>query len=103
MLKITIQTKGKKSTLGLEGSLAGPWVEELERFWNKIKINSKTLPMEVLLTEVIFVDAAGKTLLARMHEDGADLVGGGCMVKAIVEEIRVGAIHSVGRKKDRRV
>jgi hypothetical protein len=87
MLKITIRTEEKKSILELVGSLAGPWVEELERFWDKVKINLKALPMEVLLNEVLFVDAAGKLLLTQMHRDGAALVGGGCMVKAIVAEI----------------
>lgn len=101
MLRITIRTEEKKSILELVGSLAGPWVEELERFWNKVKVNLKSLPMEIGLGEVMFVDAAGKALLARMHQDGADLVGGGCMVKAIVAEIRGEPLPDCG-KKDRR-
>jgi ABC-type transporter Mla MlaB component len=100
MLKITIRTEQTKSTLELVGSLAGPWVEELERFWSKVKVNLKPLPMEVVLSELVFVDAAGKALLARMYGDGADLVGGGCMVRAIVAEIKEGGLYSVGRKRD---
>ena len=88
MLKITIRTEETKSILELVGSLAGPWVEELERFWEKVKVNLKSLPMEVVLSEVVFVDAAGKVLLSRMYGDGANLVGGGCMVQAIVADIK---------------
>jgi len=99
MLKITIRTEEKRSFLELVGSLAGPWVEELERFWNKVKINLKPLPIEIVLSEVVFVDAAGKDLLARMHRDGADLAGGGCMIKAIVAEIRGERLPDCGKKK----
>lgn len=97
MLKITIRTEAAKSVLDLEGSLSGPWVEELERFWNKVKINLKNAPIEVILTEVMFIDPAGKTLLARIYQDGAELVGGGCMVKAISSEIKGEEIPPQGK------
>jgi hypothetical protein len=36
---------------------------------------------------LIFVDAAGKQLLADMYACGADLVASGCWMKSVVEDI----------------
>jgi hypothetical protein len=35
----------------------------------------------------MFVDTAGKHLLAAMYECGADLVASGCLMKGVVEDI----------------
>jgi hypothetical protein len=35
----------------------------------------------------MFIDAAGRAVLAAMHHEGAELVAGDCMTKAIVAEI----------------
>ena len=39
------------------------------------------------LSNRIVVSAAGKALLARLHDDGALLTGRACMTSAIIEEI----------------
>jgi hypothetical protein len=36
---------------------------------------------------VTFIDDSGKRLLARLHENGAELKAAGCMTKCIVQEI----------------
>jgi len=43
-----------------------------------------------MVCAVTFIDDKGKTLLAEMHQQGAELVAEGCMNKAIVEEITQG-------------
>ncbi len=85
MLRITTRTEMAKIILELEGKLTGPWVQELEGAWRRaVTINQ---PVEVALRAVAFIDAAGRKLLGEMHRQGAELVGEGCMTKAIVEEI----------------
>ena len=87
MLKITIHNSTNAATLNLEGRLAGPWVEELERSWRAVKDDSPEKPVTVDLCEVTFVDSEGRKLLSSMYEQGARLRTFGCMAKGVVEEI----------------
>jgi ABC-type transporter Mla MlaB component len=87
MLKITMQNDLEATTLWLEGRLAGPWVKELESCWRKTAETSAGGKLRIDLNGVTFIDAAGKDLLARMHEQGAALVAVECMTKAVIESI----------------
>ena len=87
MLKITIHNSTNAATLSVEGRLAGPWVEELERSWRAVKDDSRNKPVIVDLCEVTFVDAEGRSLLSSMYEQGARLRTFGCMAKGVVDEI----------------
>ena len=84
MLKITTKTDGVKTTFELEGRLAGAWVNELERCWREIRPGRA---VKISLEAVTFIDDAGKKLLARLHQGGAELKAAGCMTKCIVEEV----------------
>jgi anti-anti-sigma regulatory factor len=88
MLKITTQESTSGTTFELEGKLAGPWVLELGRCWQRAVAADQ--PVRVMLKAVTFIDDVGKGLLADMHRKGAELTGEGCMTKAIVEEIKNG-------------
>lgn len=85
MLKVTTTTDSAKTTLQLEGKLAGPWVGELERCWREIASNQA---VTVSLHAITFIDDKGKDLLITMYRSGVELLGEGCMTKAIVEQIR---------------
>ena len=98
MLKITIHTETHSTTLQLEGRLAGPWVEELERSWTSIAKERDKHPLRIDLSSVIYVDQKGKNLLKRLHREGAGLVASGCLTSCIVEEITRPAGSSKGRK-----
>jgi outer membrane protein len=87
VLKITIDKEAGKTTLVLEGKLAGPWVGELEQCWHAETTGETQPAIRVHLQAVSFIDAAGKGLLAQMHRQGAELVATGCMTRAIVAEI----------------
>jgi anti-anti-sigma regulatory factor len=91
MLKITMQREAGILLFQLEGRLAGPWVQELERCWRSAPGMRQSC---VDLSSVTFIDAHGKTLLGRMYRQGADLVASGCLNKCIVE----GIIHSEEKK-----
>lgn len=84
MLKISTKTEAMKATFELEGRLAGAWVDELEQCWREIPPG---YTLKVSLDAVTFIDNAGKKLLARLHESGAELKAAGCMTNCIVQEI----------------
>jgi anti-anti-sigma regulatory factor len=87
MLRITNTTRPEGVAVVLEGRLAGPWVDELARWWSALKATQHTGPISIQLDAVTFIDAAGRILLGTMHEQGAALTASGCMTRAILEEI----------------
>ena len=86
MLKITIHPEAAATRLILEGRLAGPWVEELDRCWRGVA-KTESSHAVVDLSGVTFVDQAGKALLTRMWQQGAKLHAVGCLTNCIVEEV----------------
>lgn len=84
MLRITLEKKRGKSTLNVEGRLAGPWVAALEQCWRDRTPGERFC---VDLCAVSFIDAAGKLLLREIHQQGGKLVAQGCLNQAIVDEI----------------
>ena len=87
MLRITVHDNPQAFTFQLEGRLAGPWLRELEECW-KNTLNQQRKPiLRVDLSEVTFIDDAGKSCLAAMHRQGAELVAADCLTRDIVAEI----------------
>ena len=87
MLRITTDMTERAVTLTLEGRLTGIWVPELERCWHTVRTTRPGHPICIDMRGLIFVDAAGKQLLANMYGCGADLMASGCLMKGVVEEI----------------
>ncbi|HEY1272504.1 MAG TPA: hypothetical protein VGF08_10990 [Terriglobales bacterium] len=86
MLRITTTQDRGLATLLLEGSLAGPWVMELETCWQ----NTPVCPERVVvdLSSVTSLDHAGRTLLEVMHAAGTRLRGTGLLIEYILQQIR---------------
>jgi hypothetical protein len=103
MLRITTHDHGDFLTFQLEGKLAGPWVQEMERCWDTTVVHgspdpalsgtvgrpatTETHTVRIDLTGVTFVDHAGKHLLAALHGKGVQFVLSGCLMKALMAEI----------------
>ena len=87
MLRITVHEAPDHVGLKLEGRLAGAWVAELEDSWRAAAPVLGGRPVRVDLTAVEGVDAAGKYLLALMHEAGARFIAPGCVMSHLVKEI----------------
>ena len=87
MLRLRTFSTPRETLLVLEGRLAGPWVDELARCWARLRDEKDAGPIRVDLDGVTFVSAAGKALLARLHDDGARLTARACMTSAIIDEI----------------
>ena len=71
----------------LEGELSGHWVTELNNCWRTAIALEPPKYVRVDLTEVTFIDAAGKDLLALMYRHGAKFVARDVLTKGVVEEI----------------
>lgn len=87
MLKITTLIHTDSTTFRLEGRLAGPWVQELERCWVSTVDMRKKHPFSVDLSAVTYVDSDGKDLLKQIFQQGATFVASGCLTSSIVKEI----------------
>src|ERR1700686_1944032 len=87
MLRITIDKKPGKTSLTVEGKLAGPWVSALEQSWRDLRDSSSGESLSINLCGVSFIDATGRALLAEIHQQGGKLVAEGCLNQAIVREI----------------
>jgi anti-anti-sigma regulatory factor len=86
MLRITVHDDPQRLTFKLEGRLAGTWVRELEDCWKSALAASRSA-VRLDLTEVVYVDAAGKEFLAARHAEGVELIASGCLMRHIVAEI----------------
>jgi anti-anti-sigma regulatory factor len=89
MLRISVKDQGsqRRLLLEVEGRLAGPWVDELERSWETERRRTPSERILVRLSNVTFIDEAGKELLSRICRAGAKVEGSGCMVRAIIARI----------------
>jgi anti-anti-sigma regulatory factor len=92
MLRITTRNRPETTCFIIEGRLAGPLIMELDRCWQAAISNEPHTSILVDLTGTTCIDAQGKELLARMHQQGAKLTGTGLMTKFIIREIE-SAMH----------
>lgn len=89
MLRIHIENESTAVKLRLEGKLIQPWVDELVQVWMDLTTRlPRQTPISVDMSEVSFVDARGKTLLASMLKGGCSLHGSGPFISAVIEDVR---------------
>jgi hypothetical protein len=67
----------------IEGSLAGEFVAELERYWMQLSPCALTID----LSDVFTTDRAGRRLLRSMHESGVKFRGARLAIQDVVDEI----------------
>ena len=87
MLRITVQSDAASVTFRLEGRLAGSWVQELHDCWQRTFAASPKPSVRFDLSDVTYIDAAGKGFLAARYREGHKLIAAGCLMKFIVAEI----------------
>jgi hypothetical protein len=68
MLRITVHEGDRARTIKLEGKVAGPWVEELNRAWHSLASSAGPKELQVDLRGVAFVDAKGRQLLREIYQ-----------------------------------
>jgi anti-anti-sigma regulatory factor len=87
MLKITEQNEEQALIFKLAGKLAGEWTAELERCWRYTTAARQPASVSLDLSEVTFVDDAGKRLLLAMAQAQVALLAADVQMNALVEEI----------------
>lgn len=97
MLRITPQKLTDSVSLKLEGSVKGPWVDELREAWSALA--SKGTTINVDLHAVSFVDSNGRDLLLQMQCKGSVLNGASGFLKKLLEQ-RNGKSQNLARKRD---
>jgi len=80
----------------LEGSVKGPWVEELRKVWLTSTKMANGDPVSVDLGAVSFIDGEGRDLLLRMRREGVALNGGSSFLRHVLED---GKTNSEQRRK----
>ena len=85
MLRITVHDDDSRWRMQLEGKLAGVWAQQAADAWRAAKTAGK--PVEIDLTGVTVVDAAGVELLNEMKQSGAHFHAKGVEMKALVGEM----------------
>jgi ABC-type transporter Mla MlaB component len=88
MLRITLHTSAERMRIELAGKLSGAWVPELEQCWKTAAPLIADRPCWVDLSQVEYVDSAGRYLLALMYACGARFTGSGCMTGDLIEAIK---------------
>lgn len=88
VMKVTAQKHGAPATLKVEGKLAGPWVNELEKTWLDITAEDHDREVVADLSDVTFIDAQGWDLLERMMESGAELQAHELLPRYVIGEIK---------------
>jgi anti-anti-sigma regulatory factor len=88
VMKITAQNNRTPATLKVEGKLAGPWVNELEKTWLNITTGDQEREVVADLSDVTFIDSRGWDLLERMAESGAELEAHGMLPRYVIGEIK---------------
>jgi anti-anti-sigma regulatory factor len=97
MMRITVHDNLESLTFQLEGTLAGPWVGEVEACRQRTLVGRRRPSVRFDLRGVTLIDAAGKGYLAAMHCQGAEFVAADCLTTAIVAEITKGFHFDRGR------
>jgi hypothetical protein len=87
MMRVQVCSSGNHVTLKVCGRLAEGWVHELENCWHAARIDHPAGKFLVDLKHVTFIDDKGRSLLERMHRDGATFAAAGLMTRAIIDNI----------------
>jgi anti-anti-sigma regulatory factor len=87
MLRISVLNQPGITRMKLEGKLAHEWVDEARKAWAAMSEKSCEAGTVVDLLNVSFVDDAGHQLLAEMRHAGAELMGSGPLMSALIDEI----------------
>lgn len=87
MLRISVTNEPGVTRVKFEGKLAHEWVEEAKKVWATVGHLNGNTDVLVDLKNVSFVDDAGQELLAGMRHEGAELIGSGPLMSALIDEI----------------
>jgi ABC-type transporter Mla MlaB component len=96
MLRIINSSTNTEQRWILCGQLSGRWVEELRTNWRKELSTSNGRRRIVDLTDVMFIDESGESLLRELEREGAEFEGtSGVETRHLVENLRAGKTGTI--------
>jgi hypothetical protein len=97
MLRITIDETGQAAVkMVLEGRIAGPWAEELDRVWVEAAPELGSRKLSIDLRSVTYADAGGKRVLRKIvSQTNAELLTGTLSTQDLAAELTRQAQKSV--------
>ena len=87
MLKITTVKTNRRCRLVLEGKLVAPWLAELDREWNNVRVLSQELALVVDLRNVTAISQEGENILFRMMREGVRFICGGVFNRYVLQQL----------------
>ena len=87
MLKITTIKTDQRCRLLLEGEIVPPWVAELQREWNEVRVSAADLELIVDLRSVITISQEGQDVLRDMMSNGVRFVCRGVLNKYVIQQL----------------
>ena len=69
MLRITIHEEQEVVAIKLEGRIAGPWAEELNRVWVETAPRIASRKLSIDLRQVTYADADGERILKGIYAE----------------------------------
>ena len=87
MLKITTIKRDQRCRLLLEGDLVAPWVAELQREWNEVRVSTADLELIVDLRDVITISQEGQDVLLDMMSNGVRFVCCGVLNRHVIQQL----------------
>lgn len=87
MIRISINRQTAPIIMNVEGMIAGPWADELERCWLREMDGNGVAAVAVNLSSVTFIDDRGREVLKEMINRGVTLKSTGVMTQGVIEEI----------------
>jgi anti-anti-sigma regulatory factor len=81
MLRITHHGSDVPATVGLDGRLVGPWVDEVRSVVTALRSQGQ---VRLNLQNLSFADVSGLELLSAMRRDGVPLIGGSPLIEGLL-------------------
>jgi hypothetical protein len=92
MLRISITQTAEKVAINLEGRVAGPWVDELQRAWAEVAASVGKRTVAIDLRNTTYADPKGIEVLQGIYaKAAAELITGSPWTKYLAEEVTRGS------------
>jgi anti-anti-sigma regulatory factor len=97
MLRISITPTAETTQIILEGRVAGPWADELQRTWVELAPTVGKRKVAIDLRNTTYADAQGIRVLQAIYQGalqtGAELITGSPWTKYLAEEVTRGSAN----------
>jgi anti-anti-sigma regulatory factor len=100
-LRIIIHETPEEIEMRLEGRIAGPWAQELDRVWQETAPRVAMRKLSIDLHNVTYADASGKQVLRAIYaQTDAQLIARTPWTQFLAAEVAANNAEDVNEEKD---